>query len=159
MGNIRLWSNTAWVFISFQLKAWQRLYSLLMRMSGRKKGILRIKLYIIYGRLFTNDDTPKISWKKRNPSHAIHLLYHFTSRPHTLFVVHDENYSYQFELHDKNRKLCLRLLPFINGRVKGDWDGATRSVDKSERKGLKPRVMFVMPWMFYLWVSSTHLAS
>lgn len=28
-------------------------------------------------------------------------------------LVHDENYSYQFEFPDKNRKLCLRLSPFI----------------------------------------------
>lgn len=64
--------------------------------------------------------------KRTNPSHDINnisaptILSYFApvSSTHSIavFVVHDENYSYQFELHDKNRKLWLCLLPFIKGK-------------------------------------------
>ena len=59
----------------------------------------------------------------KNPSTIFHahcfiiLSPSFLAPKLSVYVHDDENYSYQFELHDKNRKLCLCLLPFIN--IKG----------------------------------------
>jgi hypothetical protein len=60
-------------------------------------------------------------WQKRragswNPSCNINSLSLYHPLHPRSRLVHDENYSYQFELHDKNRKLCLSLSLFINAR-------------------------------------------
>lgn len=61
---------------------------------------------------------PKIHQQYFTPTALSSFHLPFLALPETLDCVHDdENYSYQFELHDKNRKLCLCLLPFIN--IKG----------------------------------------
>lgn len=77
--------------------------------------------------------------------------------PLKLSAVYDgENYSYQFELHDKNRKLCLCLLPFIN--IKGK--NCPRALTKvRDGRRTECRVVYAMPQMFYLWVSSTQASS
>lgn len=106
----------------------------------------------------------KFRWTKSITRHQQFIsppkLYHifvpprFAPRSTLFFVVYDENYSYQFELHDKNRKLCLCLLPFIK-----HWRGSSERWQKSGgRRGATRRYVCDVPQMFYLWVSSTQLA-